>query len=125
VLSSDRRRAAREQVAVGRFAGRRLLDDDDIARLEDRIDAESAARAAYAALADLADDERAVLELMAVDGLAVTDAAAALGISPRCGQGPPAPGPPVGESQHSTAPNPMLPGLRLTRSAARCSRSAS
>jgi len=81
VLSSDRRRAAREQVAAGRFAGRRLLDDDDIARLEDRIDAEGAARAAYVALAGLADDERAVLELVAVDGLAVKDAAAALGIS--------------------------------------------
>ncbi|HET7016311.1 MAG TPA: sigma-70 region 4 domain-containing protein [Streptosporangiaceae bacterium] len=67
---------------MGRFAGRRLLDDDDIARLEDRIDAESAARAAYAALAGLADNERAVLELVAVDGLAVKDAAAALGISP-------------------------------------------
>ncbi len=82
VLSSDRRRTAREQVATGRLAGRRLLDDDDIARLEDRIDAESAARAAHAALAGLADDERAVLELVAVDGLAVKDAAAALGISP-------------------------------------------
>ncbi len=82
VLSNDRRRAAREQVAAGRFAARRLLDDDDIARLEDRIDAEGAARAAYVALAGLADDERAVLELVAVDGLPVKDAAAALGISP-------------------------------------------
>jgi len=82
VLSSDRRRTAREREAAGRLAGRRLLDEDDIARLEDRIDAESAARAAYAALAALADDERAVLELVAVDGLAVKDAAAALGISP-------------------------------------------
>jgi RNA polymerase sigma factor (sigma-70 family) len=80
VLSGDRRRAAREQAAAGRFAGRRLLDDDDIARLEDRIDAESAARAAYAALAGLPDDERAVLELVAIDGLTVQDAAAALGI---------------------------------------------
>jgi RNA polymerase sigma factor (sigma-70 family) len=82
VLSGDRRRAAREQAAAGRFAGRRKLDDDDIARLEDRIDAESAARAAYAALAGLPDDERAVLELVAIDGLAVTDAAAVLGIRP-------------------------------------------
>lgn len=82
VLSNERRRAAREQAAAGRFAGRRLLDDDDIARLEDRIDAESAARAALAALTGLPDDERAVLELVAVDGLAVQDAAAALGIRP-------------------------------------------
>lgn len=82
VLSSDRRRTAREREAVGRFAGRRLLDEDDIARLEERIDAEGAARTAYAALAGLAEDERAVLELVAIDGLAVKDAAAALGISP-------------------------------------------
>jgi RNA polymerase sigma-70 factor (ECF subfamily) len=82
VLSSDRRRTAREREAAGRFAGRRLLDEDDIARLEERIDAEGAARSAYAALAGLADGERAVLELVAIDGLAVKDAAAALGISP-------------------------------------------
>lgn len=82
VLASDRRRTAREREAAGRFAGRRLLDEDDIARLEERIDAESAARGAYEALAGLADSERAVLELVAVDGLAVKDAAAALGISP-------------------------------------------
>jgi RNA polymerase sigma-70 factor (ECF subfamily) len=82
VLSSDRRRTVREREAAGRFAGRRLLDEDDITRLEERIDAESAARSAYAALASLADSERAVLELVAIDGLAVKDAAAALGISP-------------------------------------------
>jgi RNA polymerase sigma factor (sigma-70 family) len=82
VLASDRRRTARELDAAGRFAGRRLLDDDDIARLEERIDAESAARRARAALAGLPADERAVLELVAIDGLAVQDAAAALGIQP-------------------------------------------
>jgi RNA polymerase sigma-70 factor, ECF subfamily len=82
VLSSDRRRAAREHDAAGRFAGRRLLDDDDIARLDERIDAEGAARRARAALAGLSVDERAVLELVAIDGLAVQDAAAVLGIQP-------------------------------------------
>ena len=82
VIAGERRRAATELRAASRVAGRRLLDDDDIARLEERIDAESAGRAACRALAGLPPDERAVLEMVAVDGLAVTDAAAALGIRP-------------------------------------------
>ena len=82
VIAGERRRAAHELRAASRVAGRRLLDDDDIARLEERIDAESAGRAACLALARLQPDERAVLELVAVDGLPVTDAAAALGIRP-------------------------------------------
>ena len=82
VIAGERRRAATELRAASRVAGRRLLDDDDIARLEERIDAESAGRAACLALAGLPPDERAVLELVAVDGLPVADAAAALGIRP-------------------------------------------
>ena len=82
VIAQERRRAAFQQQAASRIAGRRLLDSDDITRLEDRIDAERAGRAACQALAGLPDDERAVLELVAVDGLAVKDAAAALGIRP-------------------------------------------
>jgi RNA polymerase sigma factor (sigma-70 family) len=82
VIAGERRRAAHEQRAAGRIAGHRLLDEDDIARLEERIDAESPGRAAYLALARLSEEERAVLELVALDGLAVKDAAAALGIRP-------------------------------------------
>jgi RNA polymerase sigma factor (sigma-70 family) len=82
VIAGQRRRAAHQMRAAGRMAGRRLLDDDDIARLEERIDAESPGRAAYLALARLPEDERAVLELVAIDGLPVKDAAAALGIRP-------------------------------------------
>ena len=82
VIAAERRRAAHELRTAGRIAGHRLLDGDDIARLEDRIDAESAGRAACLALARLPEDERAVLELVAIDGLAVKDAAAALGIRP-------------------------------------------
>jgi RNA polymerase sigma factor (sigma-70 family) len=81
VLASDRRQEARRLRAEGRSAGQRLLDDDDIARLEDRIDAESAARRLYQALADLPARDRAILEFVAVDGLRLTEAAAALGIS--------------------------------------------
>ncbi|GAA4604796.1 RNA polymerase sigma factor [Actinoallomurus liliacearum] len=82
VLAADRRRAGREQRANGRIAGRRLLDSDDIDRLVERIDAESAGRRTYEALADLPGGVRALLELIAVDGLTVTEAAAALGIRP-------------------------------------------
>lgn len=80
VVAGERRRVAYELRTAGRIAGRRLLDDDDIARLEERIDAESAGRAACLALTGLPPDERAVLELVAIDGLPVKDAAAALGI---------------------------------------------
>ncbi|HXJ27974.1 MAG TPA: RNA polymerase sigma factor, partial [Streptosporangiaceae bacterium] len=73
VIAGERRRAAHELRAASRAAGRRLLDDDDIARLEERIDTEGAGRAACLALAGLPPDERAVLELVAVDGLPVTD----------------------------------------------------
>ena len=82
IVAADRRRSAREARATGRLAGRRLADDDDIARLEERIDAASAGRAAYRAISGLPETERAVLELVALDGLAVRDVAAVLGIAP-------------------------------------------
>src|SRR6516162_4733411 len=82
VIAGEHRRAAHELRVASRIAGRRLLDDDDIARLEERIDAESPGRAACQALAGLPPDERAVLELVAIYGLPVKDAAAALGIRP-------------------------------------------
>lgn len=82
VIAGERRRSANERRAADRIAGQRLLDDDDIARLEEKIDAESPGRAAYLALARLPEDERAVLELVAIDGLPVKEAAAALGIRP-------------------------------------------
>jgi len=41
VIAGERRRAAHESRKASRIAGRRLLDDDDITRLEERIDAES------------------------------------------------------------------------------------
>ncbi|MEO3749741.1 RNA polymerase sigma factor [Streptomyces sp. B6B3] len=80
VVSGERRRAAREAELTGRVAGRRLLEPDDIARLEDKLDAESPGRRALAALARLPEGERAVLELVVVDQLSVSEAAKALGI---------------------------------------------
>ncbi|MFF4270176.1 RNA polymerase sigma factor [Streptomyces sp. NPDC001536] len=81
VVSSERRRVARETARDRRISGRRLLEPDDIARLEDKLDAESPGRRALAALARLPEGERAVLELIAVDQLTLGEAAAALGIS--------------------------------------------
>jgi RNA polymerase sigma-70 factor (ECF subfamily) len=80
VVSSERRRVAREAERDLRISGRRLLEADDIARIEDRLDAESPGRRALAALARLPEGERAVMELIVVDQLTVPEAATALGI---------------------------------------------
>ncbi|MGW7256084.1 RNA polymerase sigma factor [Streptomyces sp. NPDC054834] len=80
VVSGEHRRVARETERVRRISGRRLLEGDDISRLEDKLDAESPGRRALAALERLPEGERAVMELIAVDQLTVTEAAAALGI---------------------------------------------
>ncbi|NRQ33840.1 sigma-70 family RNA polymerase sigma factor [Nonomuraea sp. NN258] len=80
VVSAEHRRRAREARATGRVAGRRLMDDNDLARMEERIDAERRARKALEAMAGLPEGERAVLELVVIDQLTVTEAAAALGI---------------------------------------------
>jgi RNA polymerase sigma-70 factor (ECF subfamily) len=80
VVASERRRAAREHNAHGRLGGRHLLDDEDVARIEERVDAEAAARTLFAAIERLPDGERAVLELVALDGLSTADAASALGM---------------------------------------------
>jgi RNA polymerase sigma factor (sigma-70 family) len=79
-LLAERRRAARELRATGQIAGRRPLGADDISRLEERIDAESPARRALEAMAGLREGDRALLELVAVDGLSPAEAAAVLGI---------------------------------------------
>lgn len=82
VVAADLRRRAREQRAVRRIAGRRLLDADSIARSEARIDAERAARSVYQALDCLSGQDRHLFELVAVDGLAVVEAAQVLGVKP-------------------------------------------
>ncbi|MGK5739573.1 RNA polymerase sigma factor [Micromonospora sp. URMC 103] len=82
VVADERRRAAQRLRVTGRIAGRRELDADDIARIEERIDAESAARRTHRALSGLPGETRALVELVAVDGLTVAEAAAALGLSP-------------------------------------------
>lgn len=81
VVAAEQRRAARALSAENRLAGRRLLDGDDIARLEERIDAERECRALLTRIAALPPGQRAVLELIAVDGLTLPEAAAVLGIT--------------------------------------------
>ncbi|NRQ30744.1 sigma-70 family RNA polymerase sigma factor [Nonomuraea sp. NN258] len=79
-ISAERRRAYRRMMLTDRVNGRRQLDTDDLARLEERIDAERESRRAFEAMAELPEGERAVLELVVIDQLSVTEAALALGI---------------------------------------------
>jgi RNA polymerase sigma factor (sigma-70 family) len=82
LIAAEFRRSARERRAEGLIAGRRLLDADDVDRLVEKIDASRRVRELHRELQALPEGERAVLELVAVDGLTVAEAAAALGIRP-------------------------------------------
>jgi RNA polymerase sigma-70 factor (ECF subfamily) len=82
VLAAERRNTARRVDKMLRAGGHRPLDTDDIARLEEQIDAERAARDLMAAVSALPPGPRAVIELVDLDGLTVTEAAAALRILP-------------------------------------------
>ncbi|WP_340538504.1 RNA polymerase sigma factor [Nocardioides sp. GXZ039] len=82
VVADHVRRRFREHDATRRIAGRRLLDADSITRIEERIDAERELRAVYAVLGDLPDKDRRLFELVALDGLSITDAASVLGVKP-------------------------------------------
>ena len=82
VVAGEHRRSARERQAHARLQGRRLLGDDDLGRMRERIDAATRSRALFAAVAQLPEGERAVLELVALDDLSVTEAAAVLGVRP-------------------------------------------
>ena len=81
VASGEMRRRARASETERQIAGRDYLADDDIDRLERRIDAATEARAVYRALESLPQDDRRLLQLIAVDGLTSAQAAGALGIS--------------------------------------------
>jgi RNA polymerase sigma factor (sigma-70 family) len=82
VVASEHRRAATDHAAQQRISGRRLLEATDVEALEERIDAERKARAMYHLVQQLPAGQRAVVELVAVDGLSLHDAAAVLGIRP-------------------------------------------
>lgn len=76
------RRQARTAKAERQLAGRGFLDTDDYARVEERIDAANRLRRTYRALQHLREQDRRLLELIAVDGLSTGEAARVLSISP-------------------------------------------
>lgn len=82
VVAEDRRRGVRERAREERLRGRIPLEEEDTARIEERIDAAARSRRIYRAMDRLGKDERAVLELVAIDELTVAEAAAAVGVRP-------------------------------------------
>jgi RNA polymerase sigma-70 factor (ECF subfamily) len=82
IVANDGRRRDRQRIGEERLRGSALLDEDDAARLDARIDAAARSRELYAAMDQLPDGERAVLELVAIDELTLAEAAAAIGIRP-------------------------------------------
>jgi RNA polymerase sigma-70 factor (ECF subfamily) len=82
VVANDRRQRGRQRAGEERLRGSALLDEDDAARMDARIDAAARSRQLYAAMDRLPEAERAVLELVALDELTVAEAAAAAGVRP-------------------------------------------
>jgi RNA polymerase sigma factor (sigma-70 family) len=80
IIAAEFRRSVREHHAESLVAGRRLLDADDVDRLMEKIDAFRQVRKLLVELRALPEGERAVLELVSVDGLSVAEAAAVLNI---------------------------------------------
>jgi RNA polymerase sigma-70 factor (ECF subfamily) len=82
-LLADRgRRAYREREVLERSLGQRPLQEDEYARLEERIDAARESRDVERSLATLDPRQREALLLVGHDGLSDKQAAAALGITP-------------------------------------------
>ena len=81
VLAAEWSRRGRDRVLARRIDGQLLLDPDSLARLEERLDAERSSRKLYRALGTLPAHERAILEMVAIDGLSVAEAALELRIS--------------------------------------------
>lgn len=80
VVAGDRRRDDRQRAGEERLRGSALLDHDDEAKLDARIDAAARSRELYRAMDRLPEGERAVLELVALDELSIAEAAAAVGV---------------------------------------------
>lgn len=73
--------AADAHDAAVRLAGQRLLDEDEIGELAEKIDAERAGRELIERCSQLPGLERAAVELVDLSGLTPKEAAAALGVS--------------------------------------------
>jgi RNA polymerase sigma factor (sigma-70 family) len=81
LVAGRARRSRREMALAAKLAGRRLLDADDIERLEERIAAEQSAETVMEAIRRLKPRDREALMLVGVDGLTPTQAAGVIGIS--------------------------------------------
>ena len=81
-IAAEARRRARELHAVRRIEGRRLVDGSALARIEERLDAERESRRLHRAIAELPEGDRALIELVSLDGLSIADAARVLGVKP-------------------------------------------
>lgn len=81
VVNAEFRRAAKNRAVTRLVSGRELLDADSLADIEARIDTERTAREIYSAVRQLPAKDRALVELIAVDGMSVADARRLLGIS--------------------------------------------
>jgi RNA polymerase sigma-70 factor (ECF subfamily) len=82
VIAADARRRDAERKREDRWRGSALLDADEAARADARLDAAARSRELYAAMDGLPEDERTVLELVALDELTVAEAAAVAGVRP-------------------------------------------
>lgn len=82
VLADQLRHRTREGLAMRRAGMDLSLDEDSAQRIVDRIAAERDARALLASIAELSEPLRHVVELVAVDGVSIAEAAAVLGIRP-------------------------------------------
>lgn len=80
LCASEQRRRAREHEALRRLAGRRVLDEDDYAKLEREIDATRAAPALHRVISELPPAERVTAELVLIEGLTPVQVGDALGI---------------------------------------------
>jgi RNA polymerase sigma factor (sigma-70 family) len=81
LCAAERRRERREHEILAKLGERRSLEDDDLARLEEMLDAESVAPDVLRAIDELPRSERLVAELVVLDELSTSEAAVALGIS--------------------------------------------
>ncbi|MGN0064712.1 MAG: RNA polymerase sigma factor [Nocardioides sp.] len=81
VLADHVRHLARQRGAYGRLGGRRFLDEESTEALVARIDAQSSGRIVMRSVAGLPGTQREVVELVALDGLSLAEAASVLGIT--------------------------------------------
>jgi RNA polymerase sigma factor (sigma-70 family) len=81
LIASEHRRRYRENAAVARIVGHRLIDASDIERLEERIDAARSSQQVVEAIGQLKPKAREVILLVSADGLTPAEAARVLGIS--------------------------------------------